>query len=57
MFLQKDKRRTVENIFVKVVTPEICLIFLQFRKYGQDKVVIVKDGHGLLCSSVNTNAV
>lgn len=61
-FCKKIKeRRTVVKIFIQVVTPDIWLIFfavhMEFGKYGQNKVVAVKDGHGLLCSSVNANAV
>lgn len=62
--IKRKERRTIENVFIQAVTPEIWLIFffffavhLEFEKYGQDKVVIVKDGHGLLCFSVHTNAM
>lgn len=55
------ERRTVEKIFIQVLTPEIWLIFfavhVELGKYGQDKVLVLKGRHGLLYSSVNTDAV
>lgn len=62
MCLQKDKRKKNcrKDFYPSSYTWNLADFFavhVELGKYGQDKVLVLKGGHGLLYSSVNTGAV